>query len=88
MSKLTDRQRKELEALEALPDEAIDTRDIPEEREWRAGIVGKFYRPVKRSVTIRLDADVVAYFQQDGGKYQTRINQVLREHMERERKTA
>ncbi|MBI5508463.1 MAG: BrnA antitoxin family protein [Deltaproteobacteria bacterium] len=34
-----------------------------------------------RPVTIRIDADVLAWFRSLGGKYQTRINQVLRGHM-------
>jgi uncharacterized protein (DUF4415 family) len=44
-----------------------------------------FYRPVKRQLTLRLDADVIAWFkahaEPDEG-YQTRINRVLREYVE------
>jgi len=39
------------------------------------------YRPVKKPVTLRLDADLLAWFQQDGRGYQTRINQALRQVM-------
>lgn len=39
------------------------------------------YRPVKRPVTLRLDADIVAWFQQEGRGYQTRINEALRKAM-------
>jgi uncharacterized protein (DUF4415 family) len=46
----------------------------------------EFYRPVKRPITLRLDADVLAWFKKDGRRYQTRINQALRQVMEREMK--
>jgi uncharacterized protein (DUF4415 family) len=45
-----------------------------------------FYRPLKKPVTLRLDADVIAWFKKDGRRYQTRINQALRKVMEREMK--
>jgi len=46
------------------------------------------YRPVKKPVTVRLDADILAWFQRDGRGYQTRINQALRAVMLKERKRA
>jgi uncharacterized protein (DUF4415 family) len=54
-------------------------RYLPEE--W-AGM----YKPVKKPVTLRLDADVLAWFQRDGRGYQTRINRALRKTMIDERK--
>ncbi len=39
------------------------------------------YKPVKQSVTIRLDSDVVAWFKNREDRYQTAINKVLRKHM-------
>jgi uncharacterized protein (DUF4415 family) len=44
------------------------------------------YRPLKKPVTLRLDADVLAWFKKDGSRYQTRINRALRKVMEREMK--
>jgi uncharacterized protein (DUF4415 family) len=75
--------RAELAALAALPDRAIDTADIPERRDWSKAERGRFYRPVKRVVTMRLDADVVAWFKARALKYQTAVNRVLREYMQR-----
>jgi uncharacterized protein (DUF4415 family) len=54
---------------------------LPEE--W-AGM----YKPVKRPVTLRLDADVLTWFQRAGRGYQTRINRALRTVMIEERKKA
>ena len=46
--------------------------------------IGDFYRPVKKPITVRIDADVLAWFKKDGRKYQSRINAALRKVMERE----
>lgn len=43
------------------------------------------YKPVKKPVTLRLDADVLAWFQKGGRGYQTRINRALRSLMVEER---
>ena len=50
------------------------------------GNMEELYRPIKRPVTLRLDADVVAWFKADGRGYQTRINRALRKVMLAERK--
>ena len=49
---------------------------------------GGMYKPVKKPVTLRLDADVLAWFQRAGRGYQTRINRALRQVMAEERKKA
>jgi uncharacterized protein (DUF4415 family) len=36
---------------------------------------------VKQQLTVRLDADVVAWLRRQGRGYQTRLNQVLRKAM-------
>ena len=90
-SDLTAAQRAELDALEALPDDQIDTSDIPETLDWSGAKRGLFYRPVKQQITLRLDADVVAWFKQqapDGRGYQTDINRALRAHVEQAERQA
>ncbi len=49
--------------------------------------IADFYRPLKKPVTLRLDADIIAWFKKDGRRYQTRINSALRKVMEREMKS-
>ncbi len=86
-SRLTAKQRAELRALAAIRDEQIDTSEIPEVRDWSGAKRGVFYRPVKQQLTLRIDADVVAWFKGRAAKgrgYQTNINQALREHVERQ----
>jgi uncharacterized protein (DUF4415 family) len=48
--------------------------------------IGSLYRPIKLAVTLRLDADVLAWFKKAGPGYQTRINRALRNLMMAERK--
>ena len=76
----------QIRALEALPDDQIDTTDAPEILDWSDAMRGVFYRPVKKQITLRLDADVIAWFRahaRGGRGYQTDINEALREHVKR-----
>ena len=61
--------------------EGIDLSDMPEIVDWSRAVQGKFYRPVKQPFSIRLDADVIAWFKASGDGYQTRINSALREYV-------
>ena len=82
---LTPREEAELAALAELPEAAIDTSDAPEIRDWSGARRGLFYRPIKRQLTLRLDADLIAWFRSHAAKdegYQTRINRVLREYVQ------
>jgi uncharacterized protein (DUF4415 family) len=83
-SNLTAEQQAELTALAALPDEQIDTRDVPEQKDWSGARRGLFFRPIKKQLTLRLDADLIAWFREhapNGEGYQTKINQALREYV-------
>ena len=82
MKKVSKKLAKELAALAALRDEKIDLTDLPEVLEWSGAVVGKYYRPIKKPLTIRLDADVLAWLKAQGRGYQTRINKLLRAAME------
>jgi uncharacterized protein (DUF4415 family) len=67
--------------LKASAGEAKSSRDL------MAG-VGSLYRPIKKAITLRLDADVLAWFKKPGRGYQTRINRALRSVMMDERKAS
>ena len=54
-------------------------------QDWMAEMSG-LYRPIKKPVTLRLDADVLAWFKKQGSGYQTRINRALRGLMMDDRK--
>jgi uncharacterized protein (DUF4415 family) len=82
---LSPEQLDQLAKLAALPEDQIDTADIPEApvENWMHARRGELYRPLKKPVTIRLDADVLTLFKEHtvGGGYQTEINRVLRHHV-------
>lgn len=80
---LTEAQRANLKALAARPDSEIDTSDLPEmtDGQWENARRGRFYRPLKRQITARVDADVLDWLKAQGGGYQSRINAILRREM-------
>jgi uncharacterized protein (DUF4415 family) len=83
LPELTAEDIASLEALAARPDSEIDFSDAPEltAEQWKKGIRGHFYRPVKRQITARVDADVLAWLKAQGKGYQSRINAILRREM-------
>lgn len=80
---LTDAQAEELRALAKLPDEQIDTSDIPplSDAQLARMVRGRFYRPMKQQITARLDADVLDWLKGQGPGYQSRMNAILRAAM-------
>jgi uncharacterized protein (DUF4415 family) len=72
-----------LQAAATLPDDMInlDDPDAPEVLDWADAVRGRFYRPRKVQKTLRIDADVLAYFEAQGPGHLTRMNRVLRASM-------
>ncbi len=70
---LTKKQNEQIDRLMAKRDSEIDYADIPD-------TVGTLYKPIKRPITIRIDADVLAWLKSSPG-YQTRVNKLLRDAM-------
>lgn len=83
MSKVPEAIRKDLAVLAARPESDIDCSDIPAttEQSWRSGVRGRFYRPVKQQLTVRIDADVLEWLKGQGQGYQSRLNDILRTAM-------
>ena len=91
ISELPPDVQEQIRALENLPDDQIDTTDAPEILDWSDARRGVFYRPVKQQITLRIDADIIAWFKAqapDGRGYQTDINGALREHVQRTARSA
>ena len=80
---LTDAQKADLERLAALPDEEIDYSDIPELTDDQLARMRRpeHFRPVKKQITARVDADVLAWLKAGGQGYQSRMNAILRQAM-------
>jgi uncharacterized protein (DUF4415 family) len=81
MRKLTKEQKRDIRAIAAKRDEDIDFSDVPLVLDWSGAEIGKFYRPKKKPVTMRLDSDVIEWLKADGRGYQTKANWLLRNAM-------
>ena len=83
MNKVPDSIRKELAILAAKPEAEIDFSDLPatSRKDWQNAERGKFYRPIKQQLTVRVDADVLAWLKSQGSGYQSRLNDILRNAM-------
>ena len=81
---MTDEQ---MQALRDLRDEDIDLSDIPEQPTtgWRR-VSELVPAENKQQITLRLDADVIAFFRGTGRRYQSRINAALREYVNSQKK--
>lgn len=79
---LTEAQRRDLERLENMPDDQIDTTDQPELTAAQlAEMQPGMFRPNKSQITARIDADVLAWLKSGGKGYQSRMNAILRRAM-------
>jgi uncharacterized protein (DUF4415 family) len=81
MRRLTREQQREIAVIAAKRGEEVDLSEMPEVIDWSEAEVGKFYRPPKKPVTMRLDADVVEWLKSYGRGYQTKANMLLRHAM-------
>ena len=83
MPALTSKQKAELTALNERIDSGIDYSDIPPltDEFFKRAVRGRFYKPIKQSTTVRIDADVLAWLRAPGKGYQSRINAILRRAM-------
>jgi len=81
--------KKGRKARSQKPERTISLQAVAQEPKRRYVLlrdVGVLYRPIKKPVTLRLDADVLAWFKRSGRGYQTRINRALRKLMKDEMK--
>jgi uncharacterized protein (DUF4415 family) len=81
MRKLTREQQQDIRTIAQKQNQEIDFSDAPPVLDWRGAEIGKFYRPKKQAVTIRLDSDVIAWLKSEGPGYQTKANWLLRHAM-------
>ena len=52
---------------------------------WSNAVIGKYYRPLKTQISFRIDNEVLDWLKSKGAGHLSRINQILRESMARER---
>lgn len=80
MKLVNNKLEAEIKALESISDDEIALEEMPEVLDWSNAVRGKFYRPTIKP--IKIDTDVLTWFQSLDNHYQTRINNVLRDYME------
>jgi uncharacterized protein (DUF4415 family) len=72
-----------LETVAGMADSAIDYSDAPARKALPPRVhVARFYRPLKQQISLRVDADLLAWFRSQGKKYQTYMNADLRREMQ------
>lgn len=83
MNKVPESIRQELAMLAAQPEHDIDFSDVPATTapDWQGARRGQFCRPVKKQLTVRLDADVLEWLKSQGKGYQRRLNAILHSAM-------
>ncbi len=85
MVKLTEEQKRELDALRNMPDEEIDFSDIPERPiDWSKAKIAPFYRPIWRDFSLKLDQfalDCLENGLADGQTLDEGVNKALRAQM-------
>jgi uncharacterized protein (DUF4415 family) len=84
--KISKQTRKLYEQRDKSLDKDPETRPLPPETWAHAMRRDEFFRPIKKSITARIDADVLAWLRSRGEGHLTRMNAILREAMEQEQK--
>lgn len=82
MPPLTDQERAQLKAVEAMPDDKIDYSDAPyfPDAVWMRA--AERLPETKKQITLRIDAEVIEFFKNTGKRYQSRMNAVLRSYVD------
>ena len=81
--KITDRIERSYDKRDKTLDHDLNAPQLPLDK-WARGEIGKFYRPMKTPVSVRVDNDVLEWLKSKGEGHLTRINQILRERMNSE----
>jgi len=76
--------RKRDRALDPGMDKDADAPQLPPSY-WAGASIGKYYRPLKTQISLRIDNEVLDWLKSKGEGHLSRINEILRERMARER---
>ena len=69
-------------------DKSLDHGDAPQlpPEIWANATIGKYYRPIKTQISFRIDNDILDWLKSKGEGHLSRINAILREYMQHERR--
>lgn len=76
--------RKAYKKRDRALDSDPDAPQMPPEY-WSNAVIGKYYRPLKSQISFRIDNEVLDWLKSKGEGHLSRINEILRERMTRER---
>lgn len=86
---MTISRKEQIDILRKMTDEQIDYSDAPPLSHSELQEMSLFIPPEKRTVTIRLDADVLGWLKERQPRgYQTLINALLRDYMRKKQQSA
>ena len=84
--KISEKTRQLYDKRDRSLDDDRDSRPLPPEKWAHAMRREEFFRPIKKLTSVRIDADVLAWLRSEGAGHLSRINEILRQHMESELK--
>lgn len=79
-------EKQKLKPIEKRADSSINYSDIPELDDYFWEHAKIEYPENKKTITLRMDSDVLEWFRSSGKGYQTRINAILRSYFEANKK--
>jgi uncharacterized protein (DUF4415 family) len=82
--RISDATRRAYEQRDRSLDKDPDAPPMPPDS-WDGAVIGKYYRPLKTQISFRIDKEVLDWLKSKGDGHLSRINEILREHMTRER---
>jgi uncharacterized protein (DUF4415 family) len=78
-----DELERQIAAISNIKDEEINTLDIQplSDDSFKNAMFNPYYKPVKKQLTVRLDAVLIEWLKGQGKGYQTRLNDILKKAM-------
>jgi len=82
--KISEKTRRAYRKRDRALDRDPDAPQLPPDY-WAKAVIGKYYRPIKTQISFRIDNEVLDWLKSKGRGHLSRINEILRERMTRER---
>jgi uncharacterized protein (DUF4415 family) len=83
--KISEETRRAYAKRDRRPDTDPDAPQLPPEY-WGNAVIGKYYRPLKTQISFRIDNEVLDWLKSKGEGHLSRINEILRERMSKDRR--
>ena len=84
--KISDQTRRAYDRRDKSRDQLDTAAPVKPPEFWQGARIGKYYRPRKTLISLRVDEEILDWLKSKGEGHLTRINEILREHMSRDLK--